>query len=422
MNRISEYQLTAGRSVIETYDTEDKPWHMLFAQPQSGKTDTYYYVAAEMLRTNKVDDVIVICGASDIQLKKQCMRSLCDTKGGMDFCEKYDCYLETALGLDRTERFNAKRKLKAKTIYYWGNELLWECTSTTNTLFIWDESHFAQSIDMRPFKFFKSIGISCDGEKECLKRNNNFVLSVSATPFTEISHILRQKQTCKGITFLETDKNYHGISNVLEKNLLIPFEKKEMIDMLTEILRQPNHILKYGIIRVFQEKDSIDIVKVAKQNGWNSLRCNSDPKKRDISNLSVLNSVPEKNTLIIIKGMCRMGQVIEKRNVAFVMETSNDSNTETVIQGLLGRTLGWHKSEIKVYVSSKIISRGDIDVYVKLCKGDKVLPRKANNIKCQKSGEIAETNNCDVFCGRKEKDIKNKKDKKDKKIRLVIEN
>lgn len=402
MNCLSDYQLTAGKSVIETYNTEDKPWHMLFAQPQSGKTDTYYFVASEMLRTNKVEFVVIVCGASDIQLKKQCMRSLCDTKGGMDFCEKYDYYLETNLGLNREERFNAKSKMKAQIDYIWGNDLSAECYSKTNTLFIWDESHYAQTIDMRPFKFFKKLGISCDGEKECLTRNNNFVLSVSATPFTEISHILRQEQPNKGMTFLETDENYHGISNILENDLLIPIDKKDMLSELVQVMQQTNQTPKYGIIRVFKDDNSNEIIKIAKQYGWNSLRCNSDPKRRDISNLSVLSRVPEINTVIIIKGMCRMGEVIAKNHVSFVMETSNDSNAETVIQGLLGRTLGWHKNEIKVYVSSRIVSRGDIEAYVKLCKGEKVFPKKANNIKGNRSGELSTTNNCDVFCGKTE--------------------
>jgi hypothetical protein len=433
MNRISEFQLAAGRSVIRSYETEDKPWHLLFAQPQSGKTDTFYFVGAEMLRMEKVKQVIILCGASDIQLRNQCVQSLCNSRGGMDFCEKYDSYLESELGLNREERFNIKSNIKMNVNYIWGHDLINEHSYKDNTLFIWDESHYAQTISMRPFKFFEKMGISCDGEKENLNRDNNFVLSVSATPFAEISYIMREIDPKKGKTFLETDENYCGISDAVNKGLLIPFDINKLNSELTKILKKENEEPSYGIIRVFNEDNSRCVEEIAKKCGWNKLRCNSDSKKRDISNLSLLKIRPETNTLIIIKGMCRMGQVIEKTNISFVMETSQDSNSETVIQGLLGRTLGWHNSSIMVYISNKIFKRGDMRRYVELLKGGNILPKRSKNLKGKLKNEepVAETNECDVFSGRKTKPVRennivenntrNPKGKKKRKL-LVIQN
>lgn len=390
MNCLSVFQLNAGKEVISAYEKGDKPWHLLFAQPQSGKTDTFFYIAAEMLRRKLVDNVVIMSGATDTQLKAQSKQSFCSTNGSMDFCEKYDSYLETELCLNREQRFQIRSKLKSSTHFIWGNELTKSHPYMANTLFVWDESHYAESIDMRPFKFFKNIGINCNGK--CVP-NNNFVLSVSATPFSEMAHILKSvNEPFKGKSFLKTDKNYHGIDCVIAKKLLISFDCDNIDSEIKEILESYNKPT-YAIIRCINEEKRVLITSVAKETGWNIIRCNSDPNNREIKDLNILKRPPSEKTLIIIKGLCRMGQVIHKEHVSFVMETSDDSYTETVIQGLLGRTLGWHNHSIKVYLNKTIINRDDTGKYIDFINGEEILPRKGRNLK--KNG----TNNIDVFCG-----------------------
>ena len=390
MNHLSEFQLGAGKEVISAYEKGDKPWHLLFAQPQSGKTDTFYYIAAEMLRLKKVENIVIVSGADDTQLKKQSKQSFCSTNGSMDFCEKYDRYLETELCFDRDQRFLIRSHLKSNIHFIWGNELTKSHPYTSNTLFVWDESHYAECINMRPFKFFKNIGINCSGK--CVP-NNNFVLSVSATPFSELSHILNSvDEPFKGKSFLKTNKNYHGIDSIIAKNLLCSFDSDNIGKELNDILKLHKNPT-YAIVRCNDEEKTNHINSVAKANGWNILRCNSDPNNREINDLSILKRSPSHKSLIIIKGFCRMGQVIHKEHISFVMETANDSYAETVIQGLLGRTLGWHNHSIRVYLNKTIVTRNDTGKYIDLIQGKKILPKRAHNL--NKNG----TNNCDVFCG-----------------------
>lgn len=390
MNCLSEFQLNAGNEVVSAFCKGDKPWHLLFAQPQSGKTDTFFFVAAEMLRLNKVSNVVIISGTDDKHLKSQSKHSFCNPKGHIDFCEKYDFYLESHLGLDRANRFQIKSILKSNLHFIWGNDLSKPHPFTANTLFVWDESHYAQTIDMRPYKFFKKLDIKCDGS---IVGNSNFVLSVSATPFSELSHILKtDTEPLKGKTFLRVDSNYHGIHSVIEKNLLHSFNSKNLFLELPPILEKFNDPT-YGIIRANDDSKTAIIYSVAKQLGWNVLRCNSDPKRRDISNLDIMLNSPRSKTLIIIKGMCRMGQVLNKKYLSFVMETSFDSNSETLIQGLLGRTLGWHNFPILVYINDVIFKRNDTSRYLDLINGNSVLPNKAKNL--NKKG----SNKFDAFCG-----------------------
>jgi len=390
MNCLSEFQINAGKEVLYAYDKGTNPWHLLFAQPQSGKTDTFYFIAAEMLRIKKVQHIVVLSGAVDIQLKNQCKQSFCSTNGSMDFCEKYDRYLETDLNLNRDQRFQVRSHLKSNLHIIWGNDLCKPHTYTANTLFVWDESHYAQNIHMRPFQFFKNIGINCNGKNI---PNNNYVLSVSATPFSELTHILKSiDEPFKGVSLLRTDSNYHGVDSVIRKNLLIPFDSK-MLDSTFENILKSYKDPTFAIVRSIKYGKTKTVTSIAKANGWVVLNCNSDPNTRDIAELSILERAPKYKTLIIIKGMCRMGQVIHKEHLSFVMETSFDSNTETVIQGLLGRTLGWHNFLIKVFINDIIVNRDDIGKYVGFLQGSNVLPKKARNV--TKKG----TNQCDSFCG-----------------------
>lgn len=395
MNRLSEYQLKAGKEVLKAYEKGDKPWHLLFAQPQSGKTDTFLFIGAEMIRQEKVSNIVILSGVDDKQLKKQCVETLLSSEGAMDFSEKYDRYLELELCQTREERFKIRSELKKRTHFIWGNELVKQNSYRRDTLFIWEESHYAQTINMRPFKFLTEIGINCDGSEV---RNNNYVLSVSATPFSEISHILNSiEEPNKGKTFLETNEKYHSIEKILKKNLLSAINPKELISHLDEILNEyDTEKTTYGIIRAANEKKSLEISKVAKRKGWEILKCDSNPKS-ELKNLSILKTEPIKNTLIIIKGMCRMGQVLHKEHLSFVIETSNETNSETLIQGLLGRTLGWHNNEIRVYISYKDYEREDLNKYLEMISGKKVLPKKAYHL--NKHGK---TNNRDVFSGEKE--------------------
>jgi hypothetical protein len=43
----------------------------LFAEMQSGKTDTYLLVACELFRLGLIEHVIIMCGSSDTILKKE---------------------------------------------------------------------------------------------------------------------------------------------------------------------------------------------------------------------------------------------------------------------------------------------------------------------------------------------------------------
>jgi hypothetical protein len=79
----------------------------------------------------------------------------------------------------------------------------------------------------------------------------------------------------------------------------------------------------------------------------------------------LMKTQPETHTIIIVKGMLRMGKEVHKEHVNFCMETATNPKTDTVLQGLMGRMCGYHSyNNIKVYVHTKIYESGELDRYI----------------------------------------------------------
>lgn len=372
---LSTHQLKAGEEIVE-YMGEGIPnvrWNVLFAQPQSGKSDTFYFVGAEMMRKGKIEHIAIICGNSDKDLKEQTKSS---RKYFLQY--KYDRYLENKIGMNRDEREALRERIDDNIELIWGKDLTKEPVFKRDTLIIWEESHAAQGKCMRPDIFFKNMDITCDGDVVKLERNNNYVLSVSATPFSELSDIIHEEgNQFKHKVNLEVDDAYYGIEKMLESRNLKPF--KDWKSKLNEVTKLDTSSPKYAVIRVANDVLSETAKTIAVSNGWVTIDCNSN--KGSVKNLDMMRCEPTQNTLIIIKGMCRMGKVVKKNHVSFVMETSNDSNSDVVLQGLVARMFGWHQfRDIKVYINEKILKRDEFDRYINQIKGKTVIPVRAANI------------------------------------------
>ena len=56
---------------MEAFATGDSRWVLLFAQMQSGKTDTFLLVACEMLRLERIQNISIFSGNSETDLREQ---------------------------------------------------------------------------------------------------------------------------------------------------------------------------------------------------------------------------------------------------------------------------------------------------------------------------------------------------------------
>ena len=386
-NRFSEEQIAVASALVSDMSSNyEIRWTVLLAQMQSGKTEAYLLVACEMLRIGRVENVVVFSGNAETDLKDQLVEIV--SGGNHKFWRKYERYMEEVLCVDRDAAQDYIDTLKPKFQIVWGTELKKYSGPTREVLWIWDESHFAQTIGQCPDKFLRNIGISADGDFAVLAEKDNYVLSVSATPFSELSDAHHHVQN-KAVSYMRPGAGYTSVKNIRDSGRLRQFES--MTIGLTDALSLPRSSPKYAIVRITKKNEEI-VKAVVKANGWRYVVFDSVSTGREKQEgervWNGMKEAPPTDTVILIRGKCRMGKNLEKKHVLFVMETAKQSNTDTVLQSLLGRVCGYSEGsdKIVVFLHNKIVSSKDIDRYItmvdeKETTGDiSTTPLKANNL------------------------------------------
>ena len=379
--RISIQAMNAITDVMNVYKNDTSRSVVLFAQMQSGKTNAFLFLAGEMLRLEKVENVVIFSGNRETELKDQ----LSELEISRFYERVYRRHLEK-LNVDISDEFIDRIISKINVV--WGTELMkkLETVATKNTLYIEEESHFAQSVGQMPHKFIKSIGLSLNGDSSSLIERNNYVCSVSATPFSEMSDVVHLNQN-KKIVFMQPGESYRGVSWYKEHDKIVGFDKWQ--EKLQEIIASPvAETPKWAIIRVRGEAQVDEVKAMCASSNWSAVRYDQG-NKGELKSLKDLATPPEVNTIVIIKELCRMGTVVPKQHISFVMETSTNPRTDTVLQGLLGRMCGYPggsfgycvSNDINIYISQQVLSHGDIDTYISLCQSmEMIVPSRATNV------------------------------------------
>lgn len=377
-----------ARKVLTTFTETDsnlhRRWVVLLAFPQSGKTNTFLFVACEMLRLEKVQNVIIMCGNSDTDLKTQ----LTDNKESF-ISNAYNAHLEDAIQYDRRMRDIFIKHAKSRISIRVGSSLDSSIDfEVRNTLIIWDEAHYAQDRINRPHKYLGSIGITADGDVSNLEGGrNNYVLTVSATPFSELSNIVHHDQS-KRIVKMKPGASYIGPRQFIEQGSVIQFDSQNRIDALINAMlhSEDEHrgVPKYCIVRFIGDDNVDDCGLAAAHLGWDVKVF--DSKSKTMRSMNDLSVAPVRNTLVVIRGKCRMGKRVPKMHISFVFESSQWSATDVLLQGLFGRMFGYDGNvDIKIYISNKI-KLEEVWKYIQLMEDDddvqpvKVLPKSAKNL------------------------------------------
>jgi len=249
---------------------------------------------------------------------------------------------------------------------------------------------------MRPNYLLSIVGISASGEIQ--HSTGNYMLSVSATSFSEISDVFHLHHI-KEIVKLRVADTYYGLSKMLTNGSLVRYESNDWGQIFKSALLQVTNNTTtnstkdkyYALIRTTTIKKYIFANIVAQRLGWKVEKYDSSENATifDLNNL--LEKQPEQNTIIFIKGMCRMGKVICKKYLAFCMETAKNPNTDVVLQGFLGRMCGYHNYDsCKLYLPNKIMDSDEFTRYVNYTLIDSIIipdlrkimmPRRGTNLK-----------------------------------------
>jgi hypothetical protein len=396
--RFYEQQINASTEILDIFCSEEENpirWVLLFAQMQSGKTGTYLLTACEMLRRRQVKKVVVFCGHADKELRSQTEHEVSLlSKREEDLKENennnYLDYLRNLYPTNDSISLNGMLPTIYQFEVIFGSANLNKVVKrTSETLFVWDESHYAQSLKNAPYHFFKQIGVSPDGNQEILSSKGNYFLSVSATPFSEVSDIYHYSQE-KGVVTLEVSDRYNSVEKMLNDERIQFYNYKKLSEevhrALSEaILRFPRP--SYALIRTSKEKEST-IIKGIDRSKWNVVFFNS--KEDNVNSIGKntwdrMNGAPQKHTAIIIRGRCRMGEVVKKAHVSVMIETSHKSKTDTVLQSFIGRACGYPEGSDRVVVwipdSNKI--HEELNIYIQSTKKENprtIFPCRARNI------------------------------------------
>jgi hypothetical protein len=359
-------QMDAGSQIIDKF-TQEQPFTILLAQMQSGKTGTYLFTGFEMVRRDIVDRVVIICGSSDTSLRSQ-------TKSDLDTALKA-FQMETLRNQDIEGVTNL---LGAEIGVFFSQDLAKIGEIGETTLIIHDESHMAQSKNNIPFKKFylkNNLEKALLGDFTLLKEKNNYILGVSATPFSEIVANKKVRTSDwtseesdllgdidldpKNFFFMQPGQGYIGVPDLLLNNS-IKFEaeniKTDSCDHIASILRKGSvkYHKKYIVVRSLRaEKDKDMMETIASACGYNYVSIFGGEN----TSLDFMKTEPFDTTLVHICGRFRMGQVVPKRFIAMVYEQSANPNADTILQGLVGRMCGYvaagSHTDVDIYVSPK---------------------------------------------------------------------
>jgi hypothetical protein len=380
--QVYENQENSSQEIVDIVSTNNSACMVLLAQMQSGKTGTYLKAAIECILHKKVEHVIIISGSRDTSLRAQ-------TKSD----------LEQAIIEQSTETIDGKlmidteiKQTLAKSIrIYWSQDLKQGKGPETipdKTLIIHDESHSAQSKNNKPYEdFYKyhEIEKALYGDLSQIDERHIYLLSVSATPFSELiadeyvkQDILPDGQvevsenkflTNKSFIYMEPGKGYIGVGDLIKRCIKF-LSKKISLDDSTHIrtvLKQnkQKYNQSYCIIRTNgAQKDQPLMMDIARSNDYEYISVFATKVGESASeSLEFLKTKPQKQTVVHICGKARMGQVLDKTHIAMVYEQAENPNTDTILQGLLGRMCGYYKpKDIDIYISK--LKQEEIETYV----------------------------------------------------------
>ena len=336
---------------------QEQAWGMLIAHMQSGKTNTFLLTACEMMRSGKVDRAVIFTGCRETDLRTQ----LNDDK--LKFKELYQLFLHSQ-GVEGRELISGGSFVDNISIYF-GQDLD-KCEAQDKTLYIWEESHYGQSQKQEVDLFLRRMGIQATG----ILPGNCFMLSVSATPFSELSDHHHMTQDKFLVRLIPSDQ-YLSVKKMMANGQIRTM--KDPVKELATILR---HVQDgYVLIRASKTQQT-KMTSIAIAAGFEVVHCDMD-HNYDIN--KKLKNLPLKKTLIFIKGMCRMGKKLDKTHLRVCVETSC-GKTDTLLQSLIGRVCGYNsRTDIFIYV--KNLPLDELEKYNRLHEGELTsIPSKAMNV------------------------------------------
>lgn len=382
---------------------------MLFAEVQEGKTGRYLETIAQLLDRGLIQDVWIITGASESQLKRQLQASVDDAIHYQtidEICATLDENGDPQVTLSKVVRAGKLKKLQDafKRIRVLFSQDLKNHTMTTQErsnkkLIIWEEAHVAEQTRNLPAKWLHhhqcmplihDHSHELDPDDEMLQQT--LILTVSATPSAELYNahdrrIISEDGASSDASHSdESDESesdsidmpcfqgpgrvikatrstdYTGMKEFLEAGVFEeckPVTTPEGEACLRRNLQLIQERRLYAVIRCASSKTKggkkkLDaICTIATQLGLPVKYYRSQGTTFEIEQFE---ERPSTTTIVIVDSYLRMGHVLPKTWQGLAMETADSSTGTTSVQGLPGRLSGYWpddrwKEQIRILVS-----------------------------------------------------------------------
>ena len=352
---------------------------LLSAKCQSGKTGTFQRLIKAMLDAGDATHAYVLCGSSETELKKQAVSD--------------------------TQAANANYYASGRIEVIFHQDFKHTELDITDALIIVDESHMVQTKEQQLHCFLAKHGVFLDGNPTALDESNAFLLSVDATPYSEIA-ALREMETPfpKHVEELNAGDGYYGLAEYERGGLLKPtFPIAKAPERFEELLLGVGS--KYVLLRMNRSKANKEnetvLRSICRARGFDVLlytgektqiavtRAEQKRFARSGRKIGCLEDAPLVTTVVIVRGRLRAGKVVPKTHVGFVWEGANKSKTDVLVQGLVGRMCGYAFGEQKPALYVPVTALIPDELGQVLC-GD--LPKTATNLRAS-----AVTNGKSVF-------------------------
>ena len=361
-------QCDASEKIMD-YFLKGTRFAILHANEQSGKTGTYQYTARVMFDYDMIDRVYILSGCNTTTLKKQCQADVVEWHGPS--YGNRDKHIQVLFLSDYDRKHRDANRM-----------------NIIRTLIIIDESHLVCEKDQTLSEFLQMHGLTMNG----VVPEDTYILSVSATPYAEMSALKHGVSGNKGFVHLVDGENYYGIADYHRDGLIKPtFDLSDHSRFYNEIIsRNPNkyfymRISEYNqpeqyyatceIARRYHEECDLVYFTTKYEKGQQQIvitRADQEEFRRKYrGDVLCMEIAPPKFTIVLIDGRFKCGDRIPKRLSSGSWHESKNADTDTLRQAGAGRhngyqshnadnvyTLPWDNDEKPViYLPSRVITR-----------------------------------------------------------------
>jgi len=334
-------QQEAATNIRRAYLEHKLRYALLMAQCQSGKTGAYHCLINMMLQRGDIQRAYILCGSHELTLLNQAHED--------------------------AETLNPEA-YKSRTIQIYFHQHFGKATlNIANALVIVDESHMVQNKGQELHKFLHRHGLTMDGNPAPLNANNTYILSVDATPYSELAALVHKETSyVKHVEMLKPGVGYVGLRDYIQAKSLSPtYDISRNLATFEALLTGTCHN-KYALMRFTNGKVPVaaetELMMLCRRKGFAVLchtanakqiaitreeqdEINADNRKRAIhTTVPCLEDAPAVTTIVIVRGCLRAGKVVPKKHIGFVWEGSKKSKTDVLVQGLPGRMCGYFQT------------------------------------------------------------------------------